>query len=83
MAKRIPIRKKKKVNKLAKYLGVRLSDLHKVKQGKELRGVDMAYHVSPMHPEVITKIHVGVIHQSMKYQVIKWVKQGNLYILKD
>jgi len=79
MAKKILIKKKVKKSVLDKHKPF-LSDLTKVIIGKELRGVDMAYHISPMHPDVITKIHIGVIHTSMKYQVIKWIKAGHLYL---
>jgi len=81
MAKRIAVKKKKRKPLFKDH--ITLSDLKLVKYGKELRGVDMAYHIGSMHPSVITKIHVGVIHHSMKYQVIKWVKEGKLYIKKE
>ncbi len=69
--------------KRKKFNSLRPEDMILVKKGKELRGKNFAWYIGLHHPHIINKVHVGMIHHSMKYQVIKWIEDGRLYLRKD
>lgn len=85
MTRHIAIKRKGATSAATKLLKkfLRPEDMYLVKKGNELRGKQFAYHINPYHPTTISKIHVGKIHHSMKYQIIEFIKKGHLYLRKD
>lgn len=56
------------------------SDLVVISQGKELRERDWCYYINPLFPGVISHINLKVIHPSSKGQIIKWIRDGRIYV---
>ncbi len=86
MTRRIPVRRgKQPVKKKAKKFGPSLSDLTQVQKGKELKDLDMCYHNDPngYHPNTISAIRLKGISRSGKVQVVKWIHQGKIWIVKQ
>jgi len=79
MAKRIPIRKKKR-----SFLPdmVRRKDLKQITAGKELRDQRLCFHINERHPNVISQFNISAIHDDMKQGIVKWITEGKIYILK-
>ena len=59
------------------------SSLKLVKVGKELKGLDMCYHIGETHPDVISGISLKKISIHGKQQVINWIHQKKIYILNE
>lgn len=85
MTKRIPVSNRGKGSLAHKILKkfLKPDDMVLIEKGKELRGKKFAYHIGAYHPDIISRIHVGIIHPSMKYQIIQFIKKGQLYLRKD
>ena len=61
---------------------VRRTDLKKISEGKELRGEVMCYHINERHPNIISQFNISAIHDTAKMGIIKWIKEGKIYIRK-
>jgi len=86
MTKKILVRSNKgKGSRAHKILGkfLKADDMVLVEKGKELRGKQFAWHIGAYHPDIVSRIHIGIIHPSMKYQIIEFIKKKQLYLRKD
>ena len=59
------------------------SDLVKISEGKELRGQTVCFHIGEIHPTTISQINISGMHNGGKAGIIKWIKEGKIYIRKE